>query len=138
MSPTSHWEDQNSQARDETHGDALMHLLLKQIALIPTEIDVCVLVLHSLQCFVSTKGPTPQSMRERIPVGPMAAVLLQYRLGFCHLFSPILLNLCRIHRMWLQRKPISGIQSGQKRCLLSIPPPSPVTFQHVPEHLSWS
>lgn len=27
--------------------------------------DVCVLVLHSLQCFVSTKGPTLQSKRER-------------------------------------------------------------------------
>lgn len=40
MSPTSHWEDQNSRARDETHGDALMHLLLKQVVLIPTEMYV--------------------------------------------------------------------------------------------------
>lgn len=36
MSPASRWEDQNSRAR-EMHGDALMHLLLKQAALIPTE-----------------------------------------------------------------------------------------------------
>lgn len=40
MSATSHWEDRNSRARDETHGDALMHLLLKQVALIPTEMYV--------------------------------------------------------------------------------------------------
>lgn len=36
MSPASHWEDQNSRAH-EMHSDALMHLLLKQAALIPTE-----------------------------------------------------------------------------------------------------
>jgi len=82
-----------------------------------------VLALHSLQRVVSTKGTILQSRRERVPAGPVTAVLLQHRVGPCHLFPWTLWSLCRIHGMWLRTKPVSGIQSGQRRCLLRHSPP---------------